>query len=204
MPRKCSICEHPRRSEIDAALLGSETLTEIAKRFEISRAALFRHKDNHLEETVTEAVVEVVNASPEIREQELRTAEQLIAAIRIDSEGLEELKEILTNVLRSIEEYIGEPIKGIKDAKGRPKLAFAGKAICEVVGEIRKTLLARHRYYDLEAKVLKLIEGDEITINIFGSAEWLEMRERLFRCLEPYPEARRAVVEEFMPKEDAA
>jgi len=44
MARPCSICTHPKREEIDAALVGGASFRNIAKRFGTSTAALHRHQ----------------------------------------------------------------------------------------------------------------------------------------------------------------
>jgi hypothetical protein len=49
MPRVCTVCQHPERSAIDRALLGDESYREVAKRFEASEAAMWRHKSAHLQ-----------------------------------------------------------------------------------------------------------------------------------------------------------
>ena len=44
MPRMCSICGHPQRLQIDAALRAGQPLRHIAKHYGTSPTALFRHK----------------------------------------------------------------------------------------------------------------------------------------------------------------
>lgn len=41
--QQCSVCRHPKREEIDAALAGLESVRAVAKRFGISPAAADRH-----------------------------------------------------------------------------------------------------------------------------------------------------------------
>lgn len=55
MPRTCSICGHPKRTEIDAALLRSDTLRNIAARCTVSVGALIRHRERHLPVTLAHA-----------------------------------------------------------------------------------------------------------------------------------------------------
>ena len=53
---KCSICNHPQRSEIDKALVTrSMSYRNIAERFGVSVGALSRHKANHLPRLVEAA-----------------------------------------------------------------------------------------------------------------------------------------------------
>jgi hypothetical protein len=48
MPRACSVCANPRKSEIDRDLLGTEPLLRIAKKWRVAESSLRRHRDNHL------------------------------------------------------------------------------------------------------------------------------------------------------------
>lgn len=61
MPRKCTICEHPQRSEIDAALAAGDPLRNIAKRFGTSTAALSRHKEHVTPKAETKAACDPIN-----------------------------------------------------------------------------------------------------------------------------------------------
>ncbi len=44
MPRKCSLCIHDRRQEIEQALLCGDSYRTIAQRFTVSRDAVVRHR----------------------------------------------------------------------------------------------------------------------------------------------------------------
>jgi hypothetical protein len=55
MPRTCSICGHPKRTEIDSALLRSDTLRSIIASFSVSNGALMRHRERHLPVTLAHA-----------------------------------------------------------------------------------------------------------------------------------------------------
>lgn len=48
MPPTCSICRHPEREAIDAALVAGESFRNIAQRFGPSATALHRHKSEHV------------------------------------------------------------------------------------------------------------------------------------------------------------
>src|SRR4029077_3101391 len=58
MPRTCTVCRHPDRESVNAALVASEPERAIASRFGLSRCALQRHKANHLPVLLTKAVAE--------------------------------------------------------------------------------------------------------------------------------------------------
>jgi hypothetical protein len=55
MPRRCTICDHCQRPDIDAALLAGEPYRSIAQRFATSPDAMFRHRSDHLPATLTQA-----------------------------------------------------------------------------------------------------------------------------------------------------
>lgn len=48
MPRRCSICGHASRGNLEAALLEGVPLRTIADRHNVSKTALIRHRDEHL------------------------------------------------------------------------------------------------------------------------------------------------------------
>ena len=54
MPRTCTVCPHPHRDEIDRRLLDGAPLRNIAKRFSLSAASLFRH-NKHISKTLSNA-----------------------------------------------------------------------------------------------------------------------------------------------------
>src|SRR4051812_34093457 len=55
MPRRCTICDHPDRQNIDARLMGSDSLRNIAQQVHVSTTALLRHKQHHLPELLLQA-----------------------------------------------------------------------------------------------------------------------------------------------------
>lgn len=48
MPRSCTVCAHPKREEIDWALVGGASNRSAASLYDVSEAAVRRHKGNHL------------------------------------------------------------------------------------------------------------------------------------------------------------
>src|SRR5215207_4870545 len=48
MPRRCNVCDHPERNGIDQALVTGASYRSVAKRFELSESAVYRHKTEHL------------------------------------------------------------------------------------------------------------------------------------------------------------
>ncbi len=64
MPRRCTVCDHPERHGIDEALVTGAPYRSVAKRFELSESAVYRHKTEHLLAHLLKAkeVVEVARA----------------------------------------------------------------------------------------------------------------------------------------------
>jgi hypothetical protein len=48
MPRRCTVCDHLERHGIDEALVTGAAYRSVAKRFELSESAVYRHKIEHL------------------------------------------------------------------------------------------------------------------------------------------------------------
>jgi transposase-like protein len=48
MPRSCTVCEHPEREAIECALVGGASNRSVASLYDVSEAAMRRHKGNHL------------------------------------------------------------------------------------------------------------------------------------------------------------
>jgi hypothetical protein len=83
----CSICRHEQRSQIDAALIRSDSLRNIAKQFGTSATALHRHKAEHIAEQLSKSkeLSDIAAASflvKELRELTRKTGEVLTRALR--------------------------------------------------------------------------------------------------------------------------
>jgi hypothetical protein len=48
MPRRCTVCDYPESHSIDEALVSGTPYRSVAKRFELSESAVYRHKTEHL------------------------------------------------------------------------------------------------------------------------------------------------------------
>lgn len=49
---KCTVCEHPKRKEIDIALLSNVSTRLVAAQFDLSQRAVARHAKDHLKRNV--------------------------------------------------------------------------------------------------------------------------------------------------------
>src|SRR5215211_6474950 len=48
MPRRCTVCDHLERHSIDETLVTGAPYRSVAKQFELSESAVYRHKTEHL------------------------------------------------------------------------------------------------------------------------------------------------------------
>lgn len=79
MPRKCSICEHPQRQEIDRLLVNNEPLSRIVSLFPVlTKSALHRHGRKHLPETLSRAREAEVVANSDVIMAELKRCSERV------------------------------------------------------------------------------------------------------------------------------
>jgi len=93
MPRTCTVCTHPERAAIDAALVsGSAPLRTIADQWSISKTALIRHKADHLPAHLAAAhkAAEVVRADSLL--DQVRALQAKTLAILQKAEGAGDLR----------------------------------------------------------------------------------------------------------------
>lgn len=82
MPRSCSVCSHPSRDEVDAALVEGDSFRNVAKRFGTSSSAMFRHQESHVSARLLKAqeIAEVSGADHLVEQVEdlKRKARQIL------------------------------------------------------------------------------------------------------------------------------
>ena len=110
MPRTCSICGHPAREQIDAELLEGKPFRELANRFGTSSAALFRHRQTHIQDRLQKLHdVEEISKAKTLLEQidELKVkARQILDAAERDGDfktalsGVRELSRLIELVAK--------------------------------------------------------------------------------------------------------
>jgi hypothetical protein len=70
MPRRCTVCDHPKRHGIDEALVSGAPYRSVAKRSGLSESAVYRHKTEHLPAHLLKArEVEEVAQADDLLEQ---------------------------------------------------------------------------------------------------------------------------------------
>ena len=103
MPRKCTICTHAKRAEIDQALVARGPFRAIARQHGVSKDALLRHHDDHL----PTALVKAQDAA------EAAQADALLAQVV-------ELRDRALGILNTAEEAadLRAAIGAIREARG--------------------------------------------------------------------------------------
>jgi hypothetical protein len=150
MPRSCATCEHPERESIDRALVGGASNRSVASLYDLSEAAVRRHKANHLPAKLAKAY----------EAEEASHAGDLLRQVRA-------LQDKTLNILLR--------------AEGSGELRTAVSAVREARRNVE--LLAR-----LSGEL------DERPVNVLISPEWIELRTVIVGALEPYADARGAVL----------
>jgi transposase-like protein len=103
MARRCSICDHQDRQDIDKQLVSGESIAGIARHFAVSEDALRRHSINH----IPQALAQAKKASDAARAGDL--LQQVI-----------NLRERAVSILSRAEESgdLRTALAGIREAKG--------------------------------------------------------------------------------------
>ncbi len=143
MPRKCSSCSHPKRADIDQALVNGDSFRNVSKRFSISITSLHRHKKSHLPAFLTKAV----DAEDEIRADDLlkqvRNLQTKALSILAEAEATGQLKVAL---------------QAIREARGNLEL------LARLLGELQEQsqtvniLVANPEWLALRSVILQKLE----------------------------------------------
>lgn len=178
MARPCTICCHPKREAIDKALLENAAgLRVVAKRFEVSLAALWRHQTRHLPATLARGFA--AGAAPlksETDSQAKRIAEHAVAVeARQERHAIDTVQQ-----LRAINAAC---LEVLREARTSGKSMMLLQAVDRIARQI-----------ELQAKLLGQIQ-DGATVNVAVLPEWHGIRQVVLQALGPYPDARLAVAE---------
>ncbi len=88
MPRVCTVCAHPEREAIDAALVSGEPMRGIARRFAVSEDALNRHRRDHIAATLAKAeAAETVAADDLLGQVQMLQAKTLAILHQAEAAG---------------------------------------------------------------------------------------------------------------------
>lgn len=56
MPQACQTCNHPKRVNIDRELITGKSVSSISRKYGLSEASLYHHRDNHLTRQLSKAM----------------------------------------------------------------------------------------------------------------------------------------------------
>lgn len=122
MPRDCTVCNHPERVTLDAALVEGRSYRDVARQFGVSKDAVARHHRAH----VSPALVRVVER------REARLAERGPASVL---ERLETLYERAVGILDRAEAagQTAQELGALRELRG------LADSIARITGELRET-----------------------------------------------------------------
>ncbi len=90
MPQTCTVCRHPERAVVEAALLRGEPLRDIAGQFSgLTKSAVARHKADHLPAAMAKAhgAAEVADADELIRQAGLLRSKAISLLMKAEQSG---------------------------------------------------------------------------------------------------------------------
>ncbi|WP_292417670.1 sporulation transcriptional regulator SpoIIID [Methanoregula sp.] len=165
---QCTICSSPRRTDIEAAIVNGRTVRSIAEEFGVSKSTVHRHKnEGHICRTMQKAA-----GSPLCPDDKRGD----IVAITQAEDMVKWTKGLLGKAVRILD---------AAEAEGDKRTALAG---------IREARASIETLYNLTNSVAGMNVRD-LTVNQGVSPkEYSETISRVIRALEPYPDARIAVL----------
>ena len=158
--RKCSICEHKERREIDRLLISGTPYRKISKRFSVSAAALSRHKNQHIPAALSKAreaevVADADNLLVQVQELQNKALDLLTKA-----EQAGDLRTALTGVreARSCLELLAK-LQGELQQEGTINITLAPEWV-ELRTVILETLQPWPKARMALAQAVEEVEGD--------------------------------------------
>jgi hypothetical protein len=149
---QCSICNHPKRVEIDKALIDGGSYRDVAGRFGVSRSAVGRHKRNgHIAEKIAKVA----------RKKEIKEAEAIDAVVLAH-----EVQEVAN---------AGSILAEVSALKTRA-LAILDNAESEGTREACMALREVRGIVELLAKVRGELKGDGVTVNLIQTPQFVEFK----------------------------
>lgn len=150
MPRRCSICIHGKRPEIERSVLAGESYRAIAQRFRVSRDAVVRHR-KHLTVAVanplgSEQITQSESLLAQLEElkneaQRLKQKAERAGDYRAALAAVRELCRIVELVAKLCGQIDARPETKILNVNLDP----------ETVSRITRTFLARHANAELSS-----------------------------------------------------
>jgi hypothetical protein len=135
MPRTCTVCSHPKRSEIDAALLSPGTLRDISARYGTSKSSLERHRGTCVAVQLSKAkeLQDSAGASDLVKRlREIHAETGAILAHAKKAKDWATALRAITRLERQIEleaELLGELERGGRGGDTRIEVVYIDKAV---------------------------------------------------------------------------
>jgi hypothetical protein len=164
LSKKCTICTHGHRSQIEIGLVHHVPMRVLAQRFGVSPDALHRHRHNHSSPQVAAAIL-AAQKPTEIDLEALQSSE---------SEGL--LAQLIAQRARL--QVYADQISDVGDYKGAAAIERAVTTNLELTAKLLGQLVQRHEVR---------------STSLLVSPDYLQLRAVLVNALRPFPEAARAV-----------
>ncbi len=188
MARPCGPCSDKRRTELDRRLLEKdltgESFRRISEDFGYSETALRRHLESHVIAAVgdVKAIMERarIEAMEEAKARELEEIKDDVASTA--KEGMAARLETCATFLDQLQAVRDKAASLLDQAEASDDLRAAGTFLRELREQIRL-------WAELEGKI-----SNQPQITIINNPEWVELRTVIITALDPYPQAREAVV----------
>jgi hypothetical protein len=207
MPQLCQSCTHPDREAIDRALVGGEGAGTVADRFGLSSSSVDRHARNHLVALLAEATEREEARAVDLWGQINATAmylNRMAAACDAFLEDPERPGEYTLAPRSDDVEVVylegredGPPVRRkaklselLERVEGRFPVASVEARFADPRELLLKTAAQLTRQCELLAKVNGLDSDGTVT-----AADIARLQTIVMEALQPFPEARRAVVE---------
>jgi hypothetical protein len=147
MPRRCSVCTHPHRQQIDQAIVSGNSYRTVAQQFTISRDAAVRHR-RHLSVAVAKPLSSGQISPPETLLGQLEELRSEAQRLKQKAEGDGDYRAALAAVreLCRIVELVAK-LCGQIDSRTETKILNVNFDQ-DTVNRITKTFLARHNHLE--------------------------------------------------------
>jgi hypothetical protein len=214
--RPCSVCSHERRHEIDQALIRRTPYRNITQRFGVSKYALSRHLKEHVPALLSKAYEAEERADADRLKGELERCFERVNLLfdacdrwlrdpddpdRYDiGPRAEEMRVTYTDedggrhkaTLAELLSRVSESSSGAGGLQ-RISVTMVETKHADPRDLVLKTAARLQDQLELLAKLLGELD-ERPQVNILMSPEWLEIRTAIVVALEPYEDARAAVL----------
>lgn len=158
---QCLTCNHPMREHIDRHLiLRTMDLTPLMRKYDVDRAAIWRHRRNHISEDQRKAIIAA--ALDEAKEKEARQIDAAVTEWKVDTKhALFQLSQRVEKMLR-----LAEDKKDIRE-------------FVAVAAELR-------RHLEAVAKVQGDLNASQVIV-LGENPAWLKARDHLYAWISTQP-----------------